>query len=281
MKTNILIQILGGLAIGLALGLLIAWVLAPVQYTDTSPISLRSVFKDQYRIAIASAFNADNNIERARARLALLGDTDPGQTLVNQAQQIMASGDSLESAYEIAVLVNALNADIPTLEPTVSLTPRAETKPSLTPSPFGQASTPKVTATVGPSPTPRATATPHPTTTPSPTPGAPFVLLSRDEVCDPNLQPGILMVEVRNKKKQPIPGQELVITWSGGEERFFTGLKPEISDGYADFIMQRDIPYSIHPGSGGETATGIVAPLCSSKESTEYLGAIKLVFQQP
>jgi hypothetical protein len=281
MKTNFLLQIFGGLAIGLALGLLIAWVLAPVQYTDTSPISLRPEFKDQYRIAIASAFSADNNIERARARLALLGENDAGQMLVNQAQKIMATGGSMESAYEIASLVNALNAEIPTLEPTISPTPPAEAKPSLTPSPFGQASTPKVTATKGPSPTPRAPATPRPTITPSPTPGAPFVILTRDEVCDSSLQPGILMVEVRNKKQQPIPGQELVITWSGGEEQFFTGLKPEISDGYADFIMQRDIPYSIHPGSGGETATGIVAPLCSNKDGTEYLGAIKLVFQQP
>ena len=50
------------------------------------------------------------------------------------------------------------------------------------------------------------------------------------------------MVEVRNKKRQPIEGQEIIVSWSGGEESFFTGLKPEISDGYADFQMQAKYP---------------------------------------
>ena len=76
MKGGLFGQILGGLAIGLALGLLIAWVIAPVEYTDTSPASMREEFKDQYRLAIASAYNATGNLERARARLALVGDQD-------------------------------------------------------------------------------------------------------------------------------------------------------------------------------------------------------------
>jgi hypothetical protein len=283
MKGSILLQILGGLAIGLALGLLIAWVLAPVQYTDTSPSSLRMEFKAQYRAAIASAFNATHNLDRARARLALLEDPDPAKSLVVQAQQIMASGGSPDSAFEIAELVNALNAQIPTTGPVTSPTSIVEqaTKPVGTATPFGMVSTPKASPTSGPSPTSRPTATQIPTSTPSPTQGAPFIIISKDEVCDSNLQPGLLMVEVRNKKHQPIAGQELVITWSDGQENFFTGLKPEISDGYADFQMQRDTLYSIHLASGGEPANGLSAPVCNNKDGGEYLGGIKLVFQQP
>ena len=283
MKGGVLLQILGGLAIGLALGLLIAWVLAPVQYTDTSPSTMRMEFKDQYRAAIASAFNATHNLDRARARLTLLSDADPAQVLVVQAQQIMASGNSPDSAFEIAVLVNALNAQIPTIGPVPSSTSAAgqETKSPGTATPFGMVSTPKASPTPGPSPTTRPTATQKPTSTPSPTQGAPFIVSSKDEVCDSNLQPGLLMVEVRNKKHQPIAGQELVISWSAGEESFFTGLKPEISDGYADFLMQRDVLYSIHLASGGEPANGLSAPVCNNKDGDEYLGGIKLVFQQP
>jgi hypothetical protein len=283
MKVGILLQILGGLAIGLAMGLLISWVLAPVQYTDTFPSTMRTEFKDQYRAAIASAFNATHNLERARARLALLGDPDPAKSLVVQAQQIMASGNSPDSAFEIAVLVNALNAQISANGsiPTSTSTVEQETRSSGTSTPFGMISTPRTSPTTGPSPTSRPTATQKPTSTPSPTQGAPFIILSKDEECDLSLQPGLLMVEVRNKKHQPIAGQELVINWSDGQESFFTGLKPEISDGYADFQMQRDVRYSIHLASGGEPANGLSAPICNNKDGNEYLGGIKLVFQQP
>jgi len=283
MKGSILLQILGGLAIGLALGLLIGWVLAPVQYVDTSPSTMRMEFKDQYRAAIASAYNATHNLDRARARLALLNDADPAQSLVVQAQQIMASENSPNSAFEIAELVNALNAQIPTTGPVPSPTSTAEkeTKSAATATPFGMVSTPKASPTSGPSPTYRPTATQKPSSTPSPTQGAAFILLSKDEVCDSSLQPGLLMVEVRNKKLKQIAGQELVINWSNGEESFFTGLKPEISDGYADFQMQRDVLYSIHLASGGEPANGLSAPVCSNKDGDEFLGGIKLVFQQP
>ncbi len=38
-----------GIVIGLALGLLFAWVIQPVQYLDTPPDSLKEIYKDQYR----------------------------------------------------------------------------------------------------------------------------------------------------------------------------------------------------------------------------------------
>ena len=81
------LYLLTGLLIGLGLGLLYAWVISPVKYVDTSPASLRADFKDGYRAAIASAYLASGNVERAQSRLALLGDPNPVQALVNQAQQ--------------------------------------------------------------------------------------------------------------------------------------------------------------------------------------------------
>ena len=89
------------------------------------------------------------------------------------------------------------------------------------------------------------------------------------------------MVEVRNKKRQPIAGEEVIISWSGGEESFFTGLKPEISDGYADFKMLRNTIYSLHLAAGGEPANGLSAAVCTTDDGEEYLGSIQLIFQQP
>ncbi|NPA30376.1 MAG: hypothetical protein GXO37_00065, partial [Chloroflexi bacterium] len=48
--------LLTGLLLGFGLGLFIAWVLAPVRYTDTAPDRLRADFKDAYRTLIALAY---------------------------------------------------------------------------------------------------------------------------------------------------------------------------------------------------------------------------------
>jgi hypothetical protein len=286
MKGSLFVQILGGLAIGLALGLLIAWVIAPVQYTDTSPSSMRTEFKDQYRVAIAMAFNATGNLERAQARLSLVGDQDLLQALISQAERMISTGNSPDDAYEISGLVNALSAvsQIPTAATSLIANPTPATEddalPTSTQTPFGLVVTPKATSTPGSSPTPRPTSTQRSTSTATPTQGAPFVVLSREESCDRGPQEGLIMVEVRNKKRQPIEGQEIIVSWSGGEESFFTGLKPEINNGYADFLMDSNTQYSIRLASGGEAVNGLSAPLCN-KEGEEYLGSIKLIFQQP
>ena len=44
-----------GLILGSSLGLVVAWIVAPVQYVDTDPSTLRVDFKDEYRLLIASA----------------------------------------------------------------------------------------------------------------------------------------------------------------------------------------------------------------------------------
>jgi hypothetical protein len=80
------------LIIGAALGLSYAWMISPIRYVDTIPSSLRADFKDQFRIAISAAYASAGDIQRARARLALLGDEDSLQALSAQAQQMLASG---------------------------------------------------------------------------------------------------------------------------------------------------------------------------------------------
>lgn len=54
-----------GLLLGLGVGLLLAWVILPVPYVASTPVSLRSDFKDEYRYLIASAYTATGNLERA------------------------------------------------------------------------------------------------------------------------------------------------------------------------------------------------------------------------
>ena len=82
--------LLTGLLIGLAAGLIYAWLVQPVQYADAAPNTLSESARDQYRAMIALAYKADGNLGRARQRLALLNDSNPAQALQTQADR---SGD--------------------------------------------------------------------------------------------------------------------------------------------------------------------------------------------
>jgi hypothetical protein len=100
--------LLTGLLIGLALGIYYAWELSPLEYVDTPPSSLRADFKDEYRYLIAASYRATGNLDRARARLSLLGDPDPVIALGEQAQRMLAASAPAGAIRLVADLAEAL-----------------------------------------------------------------------------------------------------------------------------------------------------------------------------
>ena len=50
-----------------------------------------------------------------------------------------------------------------------------------------------------------------------------------------------------------MPGVEITVTWPGGKDKLFTGFKPDIDPGYADFEMKPDETYQIEPVGVGTT----------------------------
>jgi hypothetical protein len=276
--------LLTGLLIGLALGLLVAWVISPVEYVETAPASLRADFKEGYRSMIASAYLATGDLGRAQSRLSLLGDADPVQALTLQAQNALAVGDPNGSAYALARLADALKQP----PSDVSVSPTTMIVALVT-----KVTTSGVTVTTSSRPTdmltPIYTLTPRPTRTPTPTVGAAFILVPQENVCEVNLSEGLLQIEVQNAAGQPVPGTEIIISWEGGEEHVFTGLKPELGDGYADFIMTPNIVYTVQLArwGGSSTAaqhqpvTNLSAPSCPTDGGDSYHGGIRLLFQQP
>jgi len=111
--------LLTGLILGFLLGLMYAWLINPVVYSDTEPVSLRADFKHNYRLTIAQAYAITGDLERAESRLALLNDEDPIFTLGSQAQQALAAGYA-EDARALAVLAAALQGETDNLTPTNS-----------------------------------------------------------------------------------------------------------------------------------------------------------------
>jgi hypothetical protein len=131
-----------------------------------------------------------------------------------------------------------------------------------------------------PLPTAIFTATPHPTRSPTPTLGAPFALVNQSTFCEPT-QPGLLQVFLVDGAFKPVAGVELVITWFGGEDHFFTGLKPDIGNGYADYQMAENTEYALSLSAGGARVTGLKAPACTDQNGKAYPGGIHLEFKQP
>ncbi len=230
---------------GFGLGLLFSWVISPVRYVDTSPDTLRADFKDQFRVVIAASYASDHNLERARARLALLGDSNDVQDLTAQAQRMLGAGESFNMIQEVAALATDLQTGVASILPTALASPVPnqitssqtatvlatviETSGAITDTPTIEISSP--TAIFD-------TPTPRPTKTPIPTASAPFQLVGQDQVCNPNLTDGLMQISVLDNHHHQMPGIEIIVTWNGGEDHLFTGFKPEIGDGYADYVMQ-------------------------------------------
>lgn len=232
-----------GLLAGLALGLLVAWGIAPNARLDPSPAALRADYKDEYRLLIASAYAASGDLGRAQARLALLGDADPAQALLDQAQRAVASGAPQQKTYALSILAQAIQRS-------------TQASPS-------------------PAETPTSTHLPPTLTL------APFALVSQETVCDPALPAGLTRIEVRSAAGQPLPGVEMRVAWDGGQQRLYTGLKPELGNGYADFVMLPETGYSLQILPSSAAVGGLSAPECAHDDGSTYWGGYLLIFEQP
>jgi hypothetical protein len=285
--------VLLALLVGVGIGLAYAWIISPHPITNAQPSALRADFKDQYRSLIAAAYVASGNLPRAQARLSVLSDADPVDALNAQAQRMLASPQTFERADQVAALASALGAEtsgapIPTQTSDVPIDVGNTFTPtpplSLTDIPIVLSETPdfvETPVTLAETQSTVLESTPRPTSTPTPMPGKPFGLTGQETLCDSNLPDGLLQVTVSNRSRRQLAGVEIVITWDGGQEQFFTGLKPELGNGYADYLMTPDTTYTVQLAQGSDVARGVTAPTCQSPDGTTFLGSIKLTFQQP
>ena len=301
--------LLTGLVLGIGLGLLYAWIISPIEYVDTTPDILRADFKDAYRLSIALAFKSTGDLARAQARLGLLSDDDVALTLAEQAQRHLGEGGTPDEAQALADLAAILGqAPVPftaspapsetqspptetptfTLSPTTSDTPTPEFTATATHTITPTATiTPTLGLTNTPSFTPRPTNTPAPTRTPLPTRTAtptlspPFVLDKQIQVCNPRLNEPQLQIFINDGAGQGVPGVEIMITWEDGQESIFTGLKPEIDIGYADFVMIPEIIYTLQVSNGGQIIQDLFTPECEDDGNQRYWGSWRLIFKHP
>jgi hypothetical protein len=204
-------------------------------------------------------------------------------TLRTTAQAILATVSQrtpdMTSPVTLASTATATDTPQPsaTLTNTLAVSETHSASSGTPPVPF----TPAARRTATPTATPAPTLTPLPTSTPTLTPGAPFVMDKQDRICDPSLKDPSIQVQASDAAGESVPGIEVVVTWDGGETHFYTGLKPELGPGYADFTMTPGITYTLRLGDGGQPVNGLTAEQCSQTGGGTYWGSLRLHFKQP
>jgi hypothetical protein len=296
-------------AAGIGMGLLVSWVLWPVEYVDVAPHSLMPSHREEYIVLIGMSYAYDRDLGLAQTRLAALGDlTTMGAEVVTLAEKYAVQGGSVkqvraltELAYALGFRRAALAAYLPDAVQTATWTPWPVSTPTFTPAPTSTptptpTSTPTSTPDASPTllttppsdrvtqtPTPRLTGMPTPTRTPRPTstptvtstPQPRFEVIERRRTCES--PGGQLMVTVWDAEGQPRSNVELLIRWDDGDERFFTGLKPEMGLGYADFAMEKGKSYElVVVGMESDVARDILADMCVDEG---YLSSWRVVFR--
>jgi hypothetical protein len=224
-----------GFAIGLSLSLTYTWVLNPPPLTDTTPAALNPHDKEIYTVLTAASYAADGKLDRTKTRLAQLEDPNIENTIVALAERYINEGHDVRDVRALARLADALGKTSAAMRPFIATpTPTPPPTPTATPNP--------------PTPTPtrvvRVTPSPTPTVTPTPASADAFGVAQSTALCDPTTD-GLLRVYVRDGTGKGIPGVQVLVSWPGGEDRFFTGFKPEVDPGYADFEMKSGEAYQV------------------------------------
>lgn len=273
--------LLTGLILGLALGLIYAWVISPVTEVDTHPNLLRDDYKDIYRSLISHAYQANSNLPRAQARLELIGDDDPALALAAQAQRFLAENGDTEMAKVLANLSASL---------------QIASGPAATPAPTAVTTTPddvnSSTSSSGgnsdndgqdsPSSTREPTSEGPTSPTPSPTTSPPFILQDSSPICDPTLGETLIQIIATDGSGEGVPGIRLEISLGANpSEVFYTGLKPELGLGYADYLAEPGLTYQLEVPDSGLIVTDIEVPTCQTETEDSYWGSWEIFITHP
>ncbi len=277
--------LLTGLLLGLIISLATTMFFVPVVYSNVPPETLNSFDKDQYRLTIARAYQANHDSGRALARLGLIRDENVVESLIQQAQRSELKSDAQTLLFLYEDLQKIITKDSlpiseqsPQFTTTAQITDEAPTtvKTEITESTDQAIRTATPVATL-----PSATSTPNSNILEQQNNNIPFRLDERKEVCNPSYVEPLIQIEVFNRDVEPLPNTRVIVTWEGGQDLFYTGFYPEISLGYADFSMTPATNYSVKIGDVGELIQNISAPQCKDDAGNAYWGSIYLRFNEP
>lgn len=259
---------LAGLAVGLALGLVYAWLIDPVRLYNTTPALLRTDYRHEWIRLAALGYVADGDLERALARLRGLPEKDVREALAAMIEAYAASGQPAPTMRRLTALADRLGVRTPAMLAYLETTQGTPVLLSPTPTP----------APLSASPTPSPAMTPE-FVLPTPLPSL-YRVADQRIVCDGEREQ--LRVWVRTwptppaetptpsrtatptpTGPQPLPGVVLWLLWADGADRAVTGLRPQIDPGYADFHLKPGVLYALSVGEpNAPLLAGLMLPPC-------------------
>ena len=240
-----------GLILGLSAGLFYTRQIDPIIVRNVSPAELDTEGQQLYVIGVVEEYSLGGDLQQATTKLLEVNpDANPFELAAQTVCDLIRSG-AVSDVSDVQVIRNLRNFYEPQ-----GIQADCETAAFNTPIPV-TISVPMATITPTPTITPVASKTPtrpfDPTATPVATPTVAAVdgVVYRQQLverfCDPD-NSGVIEVYVQQSGTGAgIPGIAVEVSWSNGQRRqiFYTGLKPERGEGYADFDMTEGIDYRI------------------------------------
>jgi hypothetical protein len=264
------IALLLGVLLGVGAGLTYSWAINPVVSVDVQPWQLNRTGQDNWIIALSVAWARDGDLLQAANRLndlrlnegtfprvatlacdlARSGYAQSNEGLIAIRSMVkLAESQGYKSCAADLILLNS-----PTPAPTVT----AQRATPTLPPPFTKTPTPEP----GPTFSPPAILAQPPTAAGL---SAKFLLARTEPFCSAKTS-GVIEVLVQEPNGTTgIAGMAVLVEWSSGQDRFFTGLKPERGTGFADFRMESNGIYTVELPGSSERSTPLVAQPCTDR----------------
>ena len=228
----------GCLGLGLAAGLAYAWLVAPARPADQTPARLNNTDRALYLRLVADSFAASGDRSIAAGRLAALGESSAAD-LMELITADLRNGDAGSNTTRLAALAAALQINDPTVDLLASTNP-------LPPATENPRQVPTIVA-----------GTPE-----SPAESPTYLLTDRLLTCAEGTPVRRIEVLVRDEDGQPQSGQTVTVSWEGGRDEFITGFSGGNDPGYADFVMEPSMAYSVAVATDDPLVTDLRVELC-------------------
>jgi hypothetical protein len=265
-----LIGFIVGIALGLGGGLFYAWAISPVVSTDVAPWQLNKQGQDQWIIAASMAWAQDGDLLAAANRLNDLRYNEATfQRVADLACELARSSYAQSASGQMAIRSMARLAESQgrrgcATELILINTPTAPPSPTRQPATPSRPPPPSKT----PTPEPKATVTPElvlvePTNT---APPGKFIVVRYEPFCSAKASGVIEVLVTEPNGTTGIAGVEVKVDWGGGSDHFYTGLKPERDNGFADFKMADGQTYTVSLPGLSDASNPITAQPCTDRQ---------------
>jgi hypothetical protein len=262
---------LAGLIAGLACGLSYAWLINPLNRSQTGPAQLSRAEQDSYILLVSEAYAADGDWSAVERRLAALNDPIVPGRVVELMEKAVREQHSLPQAQHLAALARDLGASsaaVPLFAPPIAPPPAA----------VATITTSRETAARATSAPARSTADEEeaaPATQAAVMPDA-FELLGSELNCD-GAAVARLAFFVEDGLGAPRPGAAIMVRWEEGADTFYTGMRPEIDPGFADFEMTPGVVYAVIGPDGKALLSDLQTEPCADGQSGGRLIRLRLI----